>query len=183
MLTAEKKKFTKEDYQSLDDGAAFQLINADLILSPSPIADHKKILLNLVIQIKSYMAQCNDRGELLIAPLDVHFDEENIFQPDLFYIKEDRKVELIQDFIYGAPDLIIEILSPATAYYDLRQKKDVYERYGVNEYIIIDPIQLNGEIYGLKNGQLLLRQKASKSEVLRSGLLKGLKIDLHRLFK
>ena len=183
MLTAEKKKYTKEDYLALDEGAPFQLINADLVMSPSPVVDHQKILLNLVIQFKSYMAQSNDQGQLLIAPLDVYFDEENIFQPDLFYIKEDRKEELIKDFIYGAPDLIIEILSPSTAYYDLRQKKDIYERYGVKEYIIIDPIQLNAEIYSLENGQFLLRQKAGKLEVLPSGLLEGLGIDLNLLFK
>jgi len=183
MLTAAKKKFTNEDYQSLNEGAAFQLINADLIMSPSQIADHQKILLDLVIQIMGYMTKCNNGGQLLIAPLDVHFDEENIFQPDLFYIKEDRKAELIKDFIYGAPDLIIEILSPATAYYDLRQKKDIYERYSVKEYIIIDPIQLNAEIYSLENGQFLLRQKAGRLEVLRSSLLKGLEIDLGLLFR
>lgn len=183
MLTAEKKKYTKDDYLALDEGAPFQLINADLVMSPSPIADHQKILLELAIQIKGYMAQFNDHGQLLIAPLDVHFDEENIFQPDLFYIKSERKAELIKDFIYGAPDLIIEILSPATAYYDLRQKKDIYERYSVKEYIIVDPIQQNAEVYSLENGHFLLSQKAGKLEALQSRLLKGLKIDLALLFK
>ena len=183
MLTAEKKKYTKEDYLALDEGAPFQLINADLVMSPSPIVDHQKILLDLVIQFKSYMAQSNDQGQLLIAPLDVHFDEENIFQPDLFYIKVDRKEELIKEFVYGAPDLIIEILSPSTAYYDLRLKKDVYERYGVREYIIIDPIQQNAETYILESGHFLLRQKASKSDILKSFLLADFKIDLASLFK
>ena len=57
MLTAEKKKYTKEDYQSLDEGAPFQLINADLIMSPPPVVNHQKILLNLAMQFKNYMAQ------------------------------------------------------------------------------------------------------------------------------
>ena len=183
MLTAEKKKYTKEDYLALDEGAPFQLINADLVMSPSPIVDHQKILLELVMQFKSYMAQSNDQGELLIVPLDVHFDEENIFQPDLFYIKEDRKKELIKEYIYGAPDLVIEIISPSTAYYDLRLKKDIYERYGVKEYIIIDPLQANAEVYALEGKHFQLRQKVGAPGVLKSILLNGLTIDLSMLFK
>ncbi|HUH33940.1 MAG TPA: Uma2 family endonuclease [Daejeonella sp.] len=183
MLTAEKKKFTKEDYQSLGEGAAFQLINADLVMSPSPTSYHQILSARIFKLIDSYLEQFNVGGICLFAPLDVHLDDENIFQPDLIYIPEVRKAELVKDCIEGAPDLIIEILSPATAYYDLRQKKDVYERYGVKEYIIIDPIQLNGEVYSLENGLFLLRQKAGKSELLQSVLLKGLEIDLNLLFK
>lgn len=183
MLTAEKKKFTKEDYLALHEGAPFQLINADLVMSPSPTSNHQILTARLYKLIDSYLEQSNIGGICLFAPLDVHLDDENIFQPDLLYITEARKAELIKDYIEGAPDLIIEILSPSTAYYDLRQKKDIYERYGVREYIIIDPIQLNAEVYSIENGQFLLSQKATISEVVQSRLLKGFEIDLAILFK
>ena len=182
MLAVEKKKYTIKDYQLMDEGSPFQLINADLVMSPSPVVNHQKILLNLAMQIKVFMAQNNDNGELLVAPMDVHLDEENIFQPDLLYIAESRKAELIKDHIYGAPDLIVEILSPSTAYYDLRQKKDIYEKYGVKEYILIDPLQLNAEIYILEESHFVLRQKAGINEALESVLLNGFTIDLNKLF-
>ena len=183
MVTAEKKKYTKDDYLALDEGAPFQLINADLVMSPAPTSYHQILTARLYKLIDSYLERCSNGGICLFAPLDVHLDDENIFQPDLLYIAEARKAELIKDYIEGAPDLIIEILSPSNAYYDLRQKKDTYEQYGVKEYMIIDPIQLNAEVHSLENGQFLLRQKAGKLEVLQSGLLAGLEIDLALLFK
>jgi Uma2 family endonuclease len=183
MLTAERKKYRKEDYLALDEGAPFQLIKADLVMSPAPTSYHQILSARLYKLIDSYLERSNIGGICLFAPLDVHLDDENIFQPDLLYIAEARKAELIKDYIDGAPDLVIEILSPSTAYYDLRQKKDIYEQHGVKEYMIIDPIQLNAEIYRLENGQFLLGHKAGKMGLIQSGLLKGLEINLALLFK
>src|SRR5476651_1829455 len=100
----------------------------------------------------------------------------------MLYISEERKSELIKDRIEGAPDLIIEILSPSNAYYDLRQKKDIYEKYGVKEYIIIDPIAQNADLYVLKNGAFYLHQKAENNQAIASILLPGFVIDLSKLF-
>lgn len=183
MVTVEKKKYTKEDYEALDERAQFQLINADLVRSPSPTSYHQILTARLYKLIDSYLERLNIGGICLFAPLDVHLDDENIFQPDLLYISKVRTAELIKDHIIGAPDLIIEILSPSTAYYDLRQKKDIYERYGVKEYIIIDPIQLNAEVYKLEQDQFQLTKKTGSLGVIQSGLLKGLEIDLALLFK
>ena len=89
---------------------------------------------------------------------------------------------IIKDNIYGAPDLVIEILCPSNAYYDLRQKKDIYQKYGVKEYIIIDPIAQNADLYLLKEGAYYLNQQAQKTEVLNSVLLPGLRFDLNKIF-
>ena len=182
MLAAEKKKYTIKDYQLMDEGSPFQLINADLVMSPTPTSFHQILAARIFKLIDSYLEQSNSGGICLFAPLDVQLDEENIFQPDLLYIAESRKAELIKDHIYGAPDLIVEILSPSTAYYDLRQKKDIYEKYGVKEYILIDPLQLNAEIYILEENHFVLRQKAGINEALESVLLNGFTIDLNKLF-
>jgi len=79
--------------------------------------------------------------------------------------------------------LVIEILSPSNAYYDLRQKKNIYEKYGVKEYIIVDPIEQSAELYALKDGIYYLHQKAENNETLNSVLLQGFSIDLTNLFK
>lgn len=184
MVTAEKKKkYTVADYMMLEEGAPFQLINYDLIMSPSPIPIHQAVSMRLIQAISNFLDSKNDNGFLVSAPMDVKFDEGNVLQPDVLYITEERKAEIIKDFIIGAPDLVIEILSPSNAYYDLRQKKDIYEKYGVKEYIIIDPVQENADLYVLKDRAYYLHQKAIKNEQLNSVLLPGLKLDLSKLFK
>ena len=114
--------------------------------------------------------------------MDVQLDDGNIYQPDILYITEDRRSDIIKERIQGAPDLVIEILSPSNAYYDLRLKKDIYEKYGVKEYIIVDPIQQNAEVHLLEKGLFVLKQKATKAEQLNSVILPGLAFDLTKIF-
>jgi Uma2 family endonuclease len=118
----------------------------------------------------------------LYSPLDVVLDDENIVQPDLIYISAERKTKLLQERIIGAPDLVVEILSPSTAYYDLKQKKDIYERYGVKEYLIIDPVRYDAEVYVLINEEFELHQKEKQNGSINLTTLPGLEIDLQKLF-
>jgi len=182
LITEEKKKYTVKDYDLLEEGAPFQLINFDLVMSPSPLAVHQQILFDLSEIVVLYNISSR-KGQWMYAPMDVKFDDGNVLQPDILYIAEERKAELIKDRVEGAPDLIIEILSPSNAYYDLRQKKELYEKYGVKEYIIIDPIAQNADLYILKDSVYQLHQKAQKTEQLNSVLLPGLTIDLQKIFK
>jgi len=182
MLTAEKKKkYTEQDYSLLEEGAPFQLIDNDLIMSPSPSVLHQRVFVK-ISNIIAFFSVAYLKGEWFYAPMDVQLDDDNIYQPDILYITEDRRSEIIKERIEGAPDLIIEILSPSNAYYDLRQKKDIYEKHGVKEYIIVDPIQQNAEVHALENGAYVLKQKAAKTEQLNSLLLAGLTFDLSKIF-
>lgn len=184
MLTAEKKKkYTIADYLLLEEGAPFQLIDYNLIMSPSPTSNHQQLSARLLQAMLNFLDGINDNGFLVSAPMDVIFDEGNVYPPDLVYVSANRKEAIVKDRIEGAPDLLIEIISPSTGYYDIRQKKDIYEKYGVKEYIIIDPIQESAELYTLYNGQYKLAQKAFKTELLKSLLIQGLTFDLNKLFK
>ena len=183
MLTTESKnKFTVKDYMLLEEGAPFQLINYDLVMSPLPNLKHQLISMKLIGLILDFLKNTNDKGLFLSAPIDVEFDDGNIFQPDLIYISESRKAAIVKDKIEGAPDLVVEILSPSNAYYDLRQKKDLYEKYGVAEYIIIDPLQLSVEIYVLKEALYVLNQKVKQPGTFHSTVLNGFSVDLKELF-
>jgi Uma2 family endonuclease len=183
MHIAEKKKYTDEDYMMLEEGAPFQLINYDLVMSPSPTPYHQSVLLEFVIITNSYLKETDNQGYIAIAPLDVRFDEGNILQPDMLYISADRKADLIKDRIEGAPDLVIEILSPSTAYYDMKQKMKIYQKYGVKEYVIVDPIEQYVELYTLCDGVYVLNQTAYLADTLNSVLLPGLTFPLAKIFK
>lgn len=184
MLAAEKKKkYTVADYLLLEEGAPFQLINYDLVMSPSPIPVHQAISVKLIQAISNFLDSKNDGGFLAHAPADVKFDDGNVLQPDVLYISGERKEEIVKDIIEGAPDLIIEILSPSNAYYDLRQKKEIYQKYGVREYIIVDPIAKDADLYLLDNGVFTLNQKAQGDGHLNSVILQGLSIDLAKIFR
>ncbi len=182
MHIAEKKKYTEKDYQLLEEGAPFQLINGDLVMSPSPTPYHQLLSGRLFYLIQSHLEKINSGGICLYAPMDVRLDEENVFQPDLLYIAEERKEELMIDRISGAPDLVVEILSPSTAYYDLKQKKGFYERFGVKEYLIIDPGAKDVEVYNLINEEYILHQKEKQNGTITLSTLPGLQIHLQKLF-
>ncbi len=124
----------------------------------------------------------HNNGFVVSAPMDVKFDDGNVLKPDILYISPERKEEIVKDRIEGAPDLVVEILSPSNAYYDLRLKKDIYEKYGVKEYIIIDPIARNADLYVLQDGVYYLHQKALKNETLNSVLLAGFGFELNKVF-
>jgi len=183
MLTVEKKKkYTADDYLMLEEGAPFQLINNELIMSPSPNAFHQAIAARLSQSILNFLDSTREEGYVALS-MDVVFDVDNVFQPDVLYVCEERVDEVVGERIEGAPDLAVEILSPLNAYYDLRQKKEIYEKYGVKEYIIIDPLSRNAELYELMDGVYHLHQKAQKGESLNSLVLPGFVIDLLLLFK
>ncbi len=182
MPVAEKKKYTEADYQLLEESAPYQLIDGDLIMSPAPTSYHQLLSIRLSSMIQVYLEKVGSKGICLYAPIDVKFDNENIFQPDLIYISAERKDELFHDQILGAPDLVVEILSPSTAHYDLQQKKNLYERYGVKEYLIIDPLAKDSEVYVLKNEEFILYQKQRQNGTINLTTLPGLQIDLQKLF-
>jgi Uma2 family endonuclease len=79
--------------------------------------------------------------------------------------------------------LVVEVLWEKNAYYDLRPKKDIYEKYGVKEYVIIDPIAQNADLYVLRDGVYYLHQKTQKNEIVHSLILPGFAIELAKVFK
>ena len=147
-MTGTTQKHTVEDYLKLEEGAPFELINGMLVEEPSPSYGHQARLRDVFNQIFNSL-KSSAIGETLCAPMDVYLDEYNVYQPDIIYISNERKHIIREDGIHGVPDLIIEFLSPSTAYYDIKEKKRVYEKYGVMEYWIINPD--NDEVIGFEN--------------------------------
>ncbi len=129
----------REVFQSLPEGTSAQLIENNLVMSPAPLDIHQKVLTRLSSKMYIWVEGQN-MGEIRVAPYDVFLDDENVLQPDILFISK-SSIHLIKaDGLHGAPDLVIEILSPSTARYDLNEKKKLYELHGVKEYFIVDPV-------------------------------------------
>ena len=141
-----------EVWEILPEGTLCQLINNKLIMSPSPQNVHQVILNEINVEISLYLRK-NKIGEIRIAPYDVHFSPQNILQPDLLFVENKNLDKIQKTGLYGAPDLIIEILSPSTAKLDYKEKKLVYEKFGVQEYFIVDPDSKSVDSFFLKKGK------------------------------
>jgi Uma2 family endonuclease len=180
-MLIDEKKVTLDEYMQMPIGAPYQYINGCLVDWPSRTPDHQLALGSACQMCMNHLDRTKNEGIFIIGPIEVILDNLNSFQPDLVYISKDR-LDIIKDYIYGPPDLVIEVLWEKNAYYDLRPKKDTYEKYGVKEYIIIDPIAQNADLYTLRNGTYYLHQKAEKTEQLNSVILPGLSFDLAKIF-
>ena len=177
----EKKKYTYEDYLKTPDDVRYELIQGDLLMTPSPVTKHQRILRKIGFMLEQHVTQ-NDLGEIFLAPYDVYFDDENVVQPDILFISRERLNLIGEKNMQGPPDLVIEILSESTAYRDLIQKKKLYARYCVKEYWIVIPEEESVGIYIIKNDIFTLHKNFGKDETLESPLLKGLKIVLRKIF-
>jgi Uma2 family endonuclease len=138
-------------------------------MSPAPTDPYQKILMDISAQLFFYVSK-NQLGEVRVAPYDVYFNRKNVYQPDIVFVAKENINKIKEDGLHGAPDLVIEILSPPIAKYDLEDKKDVYERYGVKEYWAVDPV--SKQIYFFKLVKDEYVEAETKNAVIKSSLLK-----------
>jgi Uma2 family endonuclease len=157
-----------EVWESLPEGTLCQVINNTLVMSPAPLDNHQKILIKLSSKIYFFVEE-NNLGQVRVAPYDVHFDEENIFQPDIVFVARENTHLIRERGLYGAPDIVLEILSPGNKGYDKKDKKQVYEKYGVKEYWIIEPNDKTVTGFTLVNDKFV--QSSLAKGVIESKLL------------
>lgn len=180
--TLDKRKYTYDDYLKIPDDERYELIEGELIMTPSPVPYHQWISKNIEFELEKFVREKN-LGKVFDAPCDVYLDEENVIQPDILFISKERLNIITDKNIRGAPDLVIEILSEATAYRDLVKKKRLYAKHGVKEYWIVDPGEKTVEIYSLKEGVFVITQSYTEKDVLKSPMLLGLEINLTKVFE
>ncbi len=180
-MQTETKKYTYEDYQKLPEGPAYQLINGELIISPSPNVYHQKVSYNLIILLNKFIEK-DKTGTVLYSPIDVYFGEFETYQPDIIFIFKERDSIIKEKRIEGAPDIVIEILSESNAYYDLKHKKNIYEKFGVKEYWIVDPMDRSLEIYVNKENVFTLFDKKQTKGEVKSKILSKLNMEVEDIF-
>ncbi len=176
-----KESYTYEDYAKLPEGAPYQLIGGELVMTPSPTPYHQEISRKLAFKIVSFLEK-NNLGTLYYAPLDVFLSDGDVYQPDIIFISRKRLEIIGKKKIEGAPDIVIEVLSPGTAYYDLRKKYRAYQEYGVREYWIVDPELKKIEVYENQDKKFKIYSEAEGEGTVSSKVLDELVISLNEIF-
>jgi Uma2 family endonuclease len=144
-----KVTWTYHDLELMpNDRHRYEVVEGDLIVTPAPTTTHqkvsKRIQFELMVQIERAGA-----GFVYDAPVDVIFSETSTVEPDLLVVRAGRKNIISERGIEGAPDLIVEILSPSTARNDRELKRKLYADRGVREYWIVDPAARSIEVLAL----------------------------------
>ncbi len=184
MTTATSTKITHDDLLKMpEDNLPREIIDGELIVSPTPSAQHQRIVVRLVRMIGAFLDE-HPVGEVLVAPLDTILASDQVVQPDLLYVSNER-AGIVERWVFGAPDLVIEVISETSRRRDEVRKRELYEQFGVSEYWIVDPDARSVKTYrrGASGGyEHPLLVTAADDKTLTTPLLPGLIIDLAEVF-
>lgn len=149
-----------EVFDILPEGTLAELIDNRLYMSPSPVFNHQTTLQSLFKKLDQIVENAG-RGVIVISPFDVKLDQtRNAVQPDIVVILNDNPNQIKEGRYSGVPDLLVEVLSPGNKEFDLIVKKELYERFGVKEYWVVDPDTKLGLVFSLQENRY---QKISES--------------------
>mgnify|MGYP001773072605 CR=1 FL=1 len=178
-----EKVWTYEDYLKLDDDRRYEVIKGRLMEMPAPTPWHQDLVGKIFIILVNFVSRKN-LGKAFVSPIDVVLSEDMVLQPDIVYISKENLGIIGEKAIMGAPDLVVEIVSPSTTRRDTVVKKGIYEDFSVKEYWIVYPDEKAIEVWVLgENGKYELYSFAEKEDKVNSKILKGLKVDLKEVFK
>ena len=182
VVPAEKNRqmFSWNDYEKWPENERWQIIEGHAYcMTAAPNIRHQKVTGNLYASIREKL-----KGKpctTFIAPTDVVFDDYNIVQPDVLVVCD--KTRITDANIQGAPDLVIEVISPTNSFMDRKQKLELYERFAVPEYLLVDPVGDLVERYFLVDGKYGRAEIFPWHEELQLLSLPGMKISLWEIFE
>ncbi len=181
MAVAPSLRFTYEDYLLLPEDRRYEILDGDLFMTPAPTPYHQLVSRNLEFLLHRHVRE-HALGEVLYAPCDVVLSKTDVLQPDILFVAADRRAIIGEKYISGAPDLVVEVLSPSTADRDTDVKTKIYARFGVKELWIADPDAKTVAVL-TNSGEGFLREGLFRQgELLRSPLLPALTIPLDEIF-
>lgn len=167
-----RARITATQYFELPEYAEYdliQLIDGEVIIGMPPVLKHQRIVRMVLIFLDMIAKQTG--GEALSSPIEVYLDDDNVYEPDVLYLVPDSNCQLGEKRLKGAPDLVVEVLSPSTAKYDRHEKYQAYEQHGVREYWIIDPLHETIEIWWLDQGKFKRQGAFSTKDTVQSKVL------------
>lgn len=179
-VTRQGKRWTWSDYQTWSEDERWEIIGGQAVdMSPAPSTTHQGVVIRIAARLERALA--GQSCKPFVAPIDVKLSVTDVVQPDILVVCDPRKITLA--CIDGAPDLVIEVLSPATATRDLREKKALYASYGVGEYVIVDPLEQYATRFTLYGASYDSGTTVGGNEVLDFASLAGVSISMWEIFE
>ena len=183
MVTNPDVRLTVQDYLNIpeEDENRYELINGELYMAPAPSWEHQKSTIKLSTLLDNFVSDAG-LGEVVASPIDVYLSDEDVFQPDIVFISNERLGIIHSDGIHGAPDLVIEVLSPGTERIDRTLKSERYEMFEVSEYWQANPIAKTLLVLRARDGAFERVGLFTEGMTLETPLLPGLRVDVSEVF-
>lgn len=177
-----ERKYTADDYRATPEGPPWiQLIDGKFYVSEAPTTFHQSISGKLYLALAIW-AERTGAGVVYYAPVDVYLSDHDVVQPDLLFVAKEKMDIFQRGRVYGAPDLVVEILSPSTVALDTVKKRALYARVGVREMWVVDPKSRKIHIYRLREGSLDPIWTGGEGETLTSPVLPGFCAEISGIF-
>ena len=187
-LPAEKARYTFADCLTWEENERIEIINGEAVMMAPPSSVHQEIAAELTRQFGNYLE--GKRCKVYPAPFGVRLferdgeapeDVDTMVEPDLSVVCDRSKID--KHGCKGAPDLVVEILSPSSLRHDRFVKLGLYQRAGVREYWIVDPEYKSVQVFTLDGGgSLRIAEEYGRGDVARVNVLDGCFIDLGKVF-
>jgi Uma2 family endonuclease len=179
-----KRRLNYDDYARLTppDSGSYELHNGQIIIMPTPTPRHQRLSMRLSHRLYHFV-DTHQLGEIFTAPMDTVFTPHDVLQPDLLFLSTEKLHLIGAKKIEGAPDLVVEILSPSNVAREMSYKKHVYEFSGVREYWVVNLEKQSVTQYENIEGEFFLRRVFQKTEILTSIILTGFETPLETLFE
>ena len=143
----QRPRKTKRDYRTLPDDVRAELVDGELYVTPAPSFAHQDVVGRLY-RLLCALVDERDLGRVGLSPLDVHLPSGDVVQPDLLFVATANE-GICREWVHGAPDLVVEVVSPTHPERDRFVKRRLYARSGIPEYWIVDPTERSGEVLRL----------------------------------
>jgi len=179
VLTA--TRLTYQDYLSMDGDERYELIDGELIMVGAPNEAHQTASVFLVSRMFMF-ADDRDLGKVLHAPYDVVLSDTDVVQPDILFVSNERAHIRTPANIRGAPDLVVEILSPSSTSRDWREKFELYSKHGVKEYWVVDPANRVVWLALRRGGALEIAGTYGIGDTVSSTVLAGFSVKVDDIF-
>ncbi len=174
--------WTYDDYAALpDDGHRYEIVNGVLVMAPVPSPEHQDIVLEIASYLRIHI-KLTGLGRVFPAPIDVDLGSKNVFQPDVVAVLNAHLDRVAAKKIVGAPDLVVEVVSPGSGVMDRIAKYAVYARAGIPEYWIVKPERKTVEVFVLEDGEYRSLGIFGGQQTLPSRVVPGLPVRVEQFF-
>ena len=183
MAMPAKLRYVADDiWDAPDDGNRYEVINGQLVVTPAPSWDHQEAVTELASVLRVHTRTLR-MGRVVVAPVGVVLGPEHGFEPDIVYVSNERSDVISRRGVHGAPDLVVEALSPSTERRDRGAKLRAYAEAGVPHYWILDVARWALEIYELSANGYELTATYHVGDVFEPKLFPGLASRISDLFE